>query len=257
MAHSSSQGTIPRGFTDHIEEALIALILGLMTIITFANVIVRYVFNAEYFQPITTSLGLPTNLLWALELTTVLFAWLVILGVSYCVKTVSHLGVDAVLNIVSKPVKRGMGLFAVACCIIYSFLLLKGGWDFWSNFANLPQTTGRWFPTGFESDFLAKGWFETNDIEMPAILSFLQDWFNQGDEYEKLPRLVPYLVLPIGFSLLLFRFCQMGLLVLFGVRDMIIVSHEAEDAVEEAAAIVAAEESKLSSNDTNSHQGKV
>lgn len=252
----SAHGVLPRGISDQIEEALIALILGLMTIITFVNVIVRYVFNAEYFQPITQALGLPTNILWALELTTVLFAWLVILGISYCVKTVSHLGVDAILNLVSKPIKRGLGMVAVSCCIIYAFLLLKGGWDFWANFANLPQTTGRFFPTGFEAEFLGKGWFETNDIEMPNILRFLEDWFNEGDEYEKLPRLVPYMVLPIGFGLLLYRFCQMGFLVVTGVIDMIIVSHEAEDAVEDAAAEVAAAEDALNQS-SSSNQGKM
>lgn len=232
-------------FTDKIEETLIALILGLMTLVTFVNVVVRYVFNAEIFQPITLALNLPTKILWALEVTTVLFAWLVILGISYCVKTVSHLGVDAVLNIVPKGLRRAMTYFSVACCIIYSLLLLKGGWDFWSNFANLPQTTGRMFPTGFETDFLAKGWYETNDIDMPDAFQFLATWFNEGEAYEKLPRLVPYIVLPIGFGLLLFRFCQLGFAVVRGTRDLIIVSHEAEEAVEEAAAVVAAKEQQI------------
>ncbi|MEW7009398.1 MULTISPECIES: TRAP transporter small permease [unclassified Lentilitoribacter] len=229
-------------FTDKIEENLIALILGLMTLITFVNVVVRYVFNAEVFQPITVALHLPTQLLWGLELTTILFAWLVILGISYCVKTVSHLGVDAVLNLMPKDIRRAMAYVSVLCCIIYAFLLFKGGWDFWSNFANLPQTTGRWFPTGFEADFLGKGWYETNDIDMPPVFQFLATWFNDGEAYEKLPRLVPYFVLPVGFGLLLFRFCQLGLSVVRGTRDLIIVSHEAEDAVEEAAAMVAADE---------------
>lgn len=238
-------GTAKHTFTDKIEENLIALILGLMTLVTFVNVVVRYVFNAEIFQPITLALNLPTKLLWALETTTILFAWLVILGISYCVKTVSHLGVDAVLNLMPKGIRRKMTYFAVTCCIVYSFLLLKGGWDFWSNFANLPQTTGRWFPTGFETDFLAKGWYETNDIDMTPAFQFLATWFNDGEAYEKLPRLVPYLVLPVGFGLLLFRFCQLGVAVVAGTRDLIIVSHEAEEAVEEAAALVAAEEQQI------------
>lgn len=230
--------------SERIEETLIAISLGLMTLITFANVVVRYVFNAPFFTPVTKALGLPTNLLWAVELVTILFAWLVILGISYCVRTVSHLGVDAVLNLVSKNARRGMTFFAVFCCIIYSFLLFKGGWDFWSNFANLPQTTGRWFPTGFEQDYLGKGWYETDDIFMPSILSFLADWFNDGNVYEKIPMFLPYLVMPIGFGLLFYRFCQLGVQVLRGTRDLIIVSHEAEDAVEEAAAMVAASEKK-------------
>ena len=49
-----------------IEESLIAIILGLMTLITFANVIARYVLNS--------------NILWALEATVFLFAWLVLIG---------------------------------------------------------------------------------------------------------------------------------------------------------------------------------
>ena len=233
-------------FTDTFEETLIAVILGLMTLITFVNVVIRYVFNAEYFKPITIALGLPTNLLWSVEVTLILFAWLVLLGVSYCVKITAHLGVDVIVNMVTPKVKRAMTIVACLACIFYAFLLLKGGWDYWANFANLPQTTGRWFPTGFQEKFLAKGWYETSDVTMLPIFNFLSDWFNGGEPYEKMPRLVPYLVLPIGMALLLFRFCQASLSVLRGERDMLIVSHEVdEEAVEEAAATIAAQEAKL------------
>ena len=34
--------------TDKLEENLIALFMGLMTLITFANVIARYVFKQQY-----------------------------------------------------------------------------------------------------------------------------------------------------------------------------------------------------------------
>jgi len=54
-----------KSFADRIEETLIAGILGVMTVITFANVVMRYVFNQ--------------NILWALELTVFLFGWLVLL----------------------------------------------------------------------------------------------------------------------------------------------------------------------------------
>ncbi|TNE40471.1 MAG: TRAP transporter small permease [Alphaproteobacteria bacterium] len=219
MSQQASQKA--RFSTDKLEETLIALILGLMTLVTFANVVVRYVFNG--------------NVLWALELTSILFAWLVLLGVSYCVKKTAHLGVDAIVNMASPPLRRLLTLFAVLCCVAYAFLLLKGGWDFWANFANLPATEGRWFPTGFEKDFLAKGWYETNDVFMPDMFQFLADWFNDGERYEKIPRFIPYVMLPIGMALLLFRFLQAGWAVLTGKQDLIIASHEAEDAVEEVA----------------------
>lgn len=216
------------GFFDTLEETLIGAILGLMTLITFANVVMRYGFNS--------------NILWALEVTSILFAWLVLLGASYCVKINVHLGVDAVLNLLSHGLRKALTILAAALCILYSVFLLKGGWDFWSNFANLPNTTGRWFPTGFEQDFLAKGWYETEDVVMPQSLQFMSDIFNEGEQYEKLPRLVPYFMLPFGFALLLYRFIQATLMVWRGDRDLLIVSHEAEDAVSEAAAKLAKEE---------------
>ena len=212
-------------FLDSIEETLIGAILGLMTLVTFANVVTRYGFNS--------------NILWALEVTSILFAWLILLGISYCIKINAHIGVDAVLNLLPSKARKTITLLSAALCILYSIFLLKGGWDFWSNFANLPATTGRWFPTGFEQDFLAKGWYETQDVVMPQSLQFMSDIFNEGEQYEKMPRLVPYFLLPVGFGLVLFRFIQATLMVWRGERDLLIVSHEAEDEVAEAAAKLA------------------
>ena len=44
-------------------------------------------------------------------------------------------------------------------------------------------------------------------------------------------------MLPFGCALILFRFCQAGYGVLVGSRESLILSHEVEDAVEEAAAM--------------------
>jgi len=202
MSESRKHGR--RGLTDGIEETAIAVILGVMTMTTFANVIARYVFNS--------------NILWALELTVFLFAWLVLLGISYAVKKTAHLGVDAVTNLLAPGPRRILALFAVACCLAYSLLLLKGSWDYWWKFA----TT---------ASFL-----EVNDIPMPGFLQFVADWMNDGEPYEKLPRYIPYAVLPIGLALLTLRFAQVGLSVWRGETDSIIASHEAEDLVEEVAA---------------------
>jgi C4-dicarboxylate transporter DctQ subunit len=221
MAHAA------RTFIDSIEETLIAILLGVMTLLTFANVVARYAFNS--------------NILWALELTVFMFAWLVLLGASYAVKKGAHLGVDAVLNIVSPATKKILGIIAALVCVAFAFLLLKGAWDYWANFANLPATEGRWFPLGFEDKFRGKGWYETNDIPVPGVLKFLEDVFNDGDEYEKLPRLIPYFVLPVSMALFLLRSVQAFLAIVTGKIDMLIVSHEVEDDVEEAAARLAAD----------------
>lgn len=208
---------------DGIEETLIAILLGLMTLVTFANVVARYVFNS--------------NLLWALELTSFLFAWLVLLGASYCVKKSAHLGVDALINVVGAPTRRILGLISGALCIVFAFLLLKGGWDYWANFAGLPATEGRWFPLGFQEKFRDQAWYEVNDIAMPDFLNpFFAETFNQGEPYEKLPRLIPYVILPLSMALLLLRFVQATIGIARGDRQMLIASHEAEDMVEEASA---------------------
>lgn len=204
-----------------VEETLIAAILGAMTLVTFANVIARYVFNS--------------NILWALEVTSFLFAWIVLLGASYCVKTAAHLGVDAVVNIVSPGLRRAMGLFSAVVCIVFALLLLKGAWDFWAPYANLQPTTGRWFPTGFAS-VRGQGWYELNDVPMPAVLNAIfADAFNDGEKYEKLPRLIPYFILPFSMLLLVIRFVQAGLEMVAGTRETLIASHEVEEELENVA----------------------
>ncbi len=212
----------PRSFIDRIEENLIALILGLMVAITFTNVILR-----KFFQ---------SGLLWGLEATVFLFAWLVLLGASYLVKKNGHLGVDALIEIAPRPLRRWMALFAVAVCIAFSALLLKGAWDYWANFANLPQTTGRWFPDGFQEKFRAKGWYEVDDIPMPDALQWIGGILNDGERYEKIPRAIPYLVLPLSMALLLFRYLQIAWRVWRGDLDRIVASHEVEEELIEASA---------------------
>jgi C4-dicarboxylate transporter, DctQ subunit len=208
-----------RSFADRIEETLIAGILGMMTAITFANVVTRYGFNE--------------NILWALELTVFLFGWLVLLGASYAVKKNAHLGVDIVIDILPPELRRVLGLVAVAVCIAFSFVMLKGAWDYWANFANLPGTEGRWFPLGFEEKYRAKGWYEVEDIPHPAVLGWMETVFNEGEEYEKLPRLLPYAVLPLSMALMLFRFLQAGWALWTGKTDRIVASHEVEDEIQE------------------------
>ncbi|APG47463.1 TRAP transporter small permease [Phaeobacter porticola] len=210
------------GLINTLEETLIALLLGLMTLITFANVVARFVFNS--------------NILWALELTVFLFAWLVLLGASYAVKVHAHLGVDAILNMVSPGARRVIGLISVGCCLVFSLLLLKGAYDYWAVFADLPPTSGRWFPTGFDMKARSQSFYEVQDVPMVALFGFLEDLINYGDSYEKLPKVVPYVVLPLSMLLMLLRFVQAGLQILRGDVDRLVASHEVEDEIAEVQA---------------------
>ena len=212
----------PRGragrVVNGIEENLIALILGLMTVITFVNVVLRYLFQS--------------SLIWGLEVTLVLFAWLVLLGMSYAVKINAHLGVDAVINILPPSARRGLALIAGVLCAFYAILLLKGAWDYWAPFGGFQQTGGRWFPDGFIKT-RDRAFYETEQIPLPFLNQWLGDLFNMGEAYDKVPRFIPYLALPIGVALLLFRILQAIWHIWTGERASLIVSHEAEDAVED------------------------
>ncbi len=227
----SATGWQPRGpigrAVHEFEETAIAVILALMAGITFVNVVLRY--------------GFADGLIWGQEVVLILFAWLVMFGVSYGVKVTAHLGVDAVTNLLPPAVRRIVALIAAFCCIAYAALLLKGAWDFYANFANLPQTTGRVMPTGLQEmriqDF--RGYTPTVYVPIPEwSRGMLEGWLLiDGDEpFEKLPRAIPYLIVPLGAALLLFRFVQATIAILRGERDGLIVSHEAEDAVAEIQA---------------------
>lgn len=188
--------------TESIEETFIAVTLGFMTLITFANVVARYVFN--------------DNILWALEVTVVLFAWLVLVGCAYGVKKTFHIGVDVIINLLPPPVKKFFALLAVGASLAFALLLLKGAWDYW-----LPFATDRI-------------WMETDDIPVPGFLAWIGPIINEGEAYEKLPRFIPYFALPLGMALLVLRILQAGYQVLTNQRDSIIAAHEVEEMIEEA-----------------------
>lgn len=192
----SSQIPHSRSFADRIEENLIAFFLGAMTIITFANVVARF---------------RDSNILWALEATVFLFAFLVLIGASYAVKHTFHIGVDIVVRLLPRPKRRVVTLFAIAACLVFSLLLLKGSWDYWWAFAT------------------KRAFYEVNDIPMPGFLQFFAHWLNDGELYEKMPRFIPYAVLPISMLLLTIRFLQVGVRVWRGEQDLIIESHEVEE----------------------------
>ena len=115
MSHGVQSHSALGRIVNELEETAIAIILGLMTLITFINVVLRYGFN--------------TGIIWGLEAVTFLFAWLVLFGMSYAVKVTAHLGVDAVVNLFSQPKRRVLALVAAVICVVYGALLMKGAWE--------------------------------------------------------------------------------------------------------------------------------
>ncbi|MGH8713209.1 MAG: TRAP transporter small permease [Casimicrobiaceae bacterium] len=96
-----------------IEEWLISALLAVMTIVTFAQVIARYVFNYSF--------------VWALELVTFLFAALIFLGMAYGVRVGAHIGVDALVKTLAPRTARTVSAIAALLCIAYSIIGFIGG----------------------------------------------------------------------------------------------------------------------------------
>ena len=99
-----------------IEEGAIALILGLMTVLTFVQVVLRYVFNS--------------GLDWQLESNYYFFAWMVMIGISYCVRVRAHIGVDAAVRLLPPGPRRAVGIFVLALALLYTVLMLYGSFDY-------------------------------------------------------------------------------------------------------------------------------
>ena len=108
---TSAEGSNP-SLVNRLEEGLLATLLGFMTLITFIQVVLRYVFN--------------TGLVWSLEATTYAFAALVLFGMSYCVRVKSHIAVDLFVSKLPVRMQHYVSLLVVVICVSYAGLMLYG-----------------------------------------------------------------------------------------------------------------------------------
>jgi C4-dicarboxylate transporter DctQ subunit len=105
-----------KSIVDRLEEGFIALLLAAMTLLTFTQVVLRYVFQSGLF--------------WALEATTYLFGWLVMFGMSYGVKVGSHIGVDILVKTLSPAAQRAVGVLAGLLCMLYAGIIFYGAYEY-------------------------------------------------------------------------------------------------------------------------------
>jgi C4-dicarboxylate transporter, DctQ subunit len=99
-------------FFKKLDEWLIALLLAAMTLLTFSQVVMRYVFNSGFT--------------WAVELTGILFAFMIFIGISYGVRVGAHIGVDAVVKLLPSGPRRITSIVAVLLCLVYAGLVIYG-----------------------------------------------------------------------------------------------------------------------------------
>jgi C4-dicarboxylate transporter DctQ subunit len=97
---------------DRLEEAFMIVALTFMTTLTVVQVVLRY--------------GFGTGFVWSLEATTYAFAWLVLIGMSYGVRTGAHIAVDLLTSRLTPRGARLAGVAALACGLAYCVLMLYG-----------------------------------------------------------------------------------------------------------------------------------
>ncbi len=101
---------------DRFEEWTVMLMLAAMTVVTFMQVVLRYVFNSGFT--------------WALELTTIFFAVMIFVGISYGVRVGAHIGIDALVKLMPPMLRRGVSIVIVLLCLVYAGIILLGSWDY-------------------------------------------------------------------------------------------------------------------------------
>jgi C4-dicarboxylate transporter DctQ subunit len=89
---------------DHLEERLIALLMGAATLLVFVAVLHRYA--AGWPIPVVQDWLLSLNLSWAQELCIYMFIWMAKFGAAYGVRTGIHVGVDVLINSLPNRTRR-------------------------------------------------------------------------------------------------------------------------------------------------------
>ena len=166
-------------FIDHFEEYFVALLLAAMTSLTGINVFYRYV--------------LESSIDWVFELNTFLFAALIFLGASWGVRIGAHIGVDAVVKLLSPKAQRTATFVAISLSILYAGIVLYGGTVYV---------------------------YKMYDI---GIMSQDIQW---------LPQWMPRFVLPLGYALIILRLVKMLIEVVKGERTNFNLADEAKDAID-------------------------
>lgn len=172
---------------DRAEEILIGALIALATIIIFVSVTHRYALGltadaVAYFKSIgwvgisaaakSLFFGLKAiNLVWAQELTIILFVWMAKFGAAYGVRTGIHVGIDVLINRMKAPRRRFFILFGLLAGALFTGTIATLGTSFVWHMYHASATSP--------------------DLELPMWLV--------------------YLAIPLGSSLMCFRFLQVAL----------------------------------------------
>ena len=169
---------------DHLEEWLIAFLMGGATLIIFFSVLHRYL--AATPIPGVQDFMLRLNFSWAQELCIIMFVWMCKFGAAYGVRTGIHVGVDVVVNRLDEKARGRVVIFGLLAGALFTGTIgLLGATFVWKN--------------GAHYAFLKLFGLDTGDyFEGPTTPDL--EW----------PTWIVYLAIPLGSSLMCLRFLQVA-----------------------------------------------
>jgi C4-dicarboxylate transporter DctQ subunit len=126
-------------FLDHLEEWLIATLMGLATFIIFVAVVHRYLSGLPI--PGLQDALIQLNTSWAQELCIYMFVWMAKFGAAYGVRTGIHVGVDVIINRMSPPWRNKFVIFGLLAGAVFTGIVGTLGATFVWEIGHTEQTS--------------------------------------------------------------------------------------------------------------------
>ncbi len=136
---------------DHLEEWLIASLMGAATLLIFVAVVHRYA--SGWAIPGVQDALLKINLSWAQEACIYMFVWMAKFGAAYGVRTGIHVGVDVLINRMNTRWRNAMIVFGLLSGALFTGIIGALGANFVWSIGQTDQTS--------------------SDLEMPMWIVYL------------------------------------------------------------------------------------
>jgi C4-dicarboxylate transporter DctQ subunit len=170
-------------FLDHLEEWLIASLMGMATTLVFLSVVHRYL--SGFAIPHLQDWLLSMDVSWAQEVTIIMFVWMAKFGAAYGVRTGIHVGVDVLINRLQPKWRTKFVLFGLGAGAFFTAVIAILG-------AQLCLHTGL-------------------EYAVQTLLGMPSDGFSGPTTPDAgWPVWAVYLAIPLGSSLMCFRFLQVA-----------------------------------------------
>jgi len=124
---------------DHLEEWLIAFLMGAATLIILVAVVHRYAAGAPI--PVVQDWLLKIDLSWAQEACIYMFVWMAKFGAAYGVRTGIHVGVDVLVNHLPPKWRKAYVLVGLLFGALFTAIIATFGAYFTWGMAHTDQTS--------------------------------------------------------------------------------------------------------------------